>query len=288
MTATYNTLYLDARRALRAAGSDNPQLEALELLGFASEKARDQLFRDMPLYAPDAIAQRFAALMARRLKGEPTAYLIGQWSFYGVELDISPDVLVPRDDTEVLTRQAIERTQTMGDKPRVLDLCAGSGCVGLAIARHCPGAQVMLADIDEGALRICRQNIRRNGLTAQVSACSANALEKPPAALWDFDVIAANPPYIPSADIDGLDDTVRLFEPRIALDGGEDGLDFYRAITEKWVASLRPGGWLICEVGVRQASEVEKLFARVGLRDIQTYQDTGGVWRVVEGRVFER
>ncbi len=287
MTATYNTLYLDARRALKAAGSDNPQLEAQELLCFASEKAKDQLFRDMPLYAPEAVAQRFGALMARRLKGEPTAYLIGEWSFYGIDLDISPDVLVPRDDTEILTRQAIERTQAMGGKPRVLDLCAGSGCVGLAIARHCPDAQVMLADIDEGALRICRQNIRRNGLTGQVSACSANALEKPPAALWDFDVIAANPPYIPSADVDTLDDTVRLFEPRIALDGGEDGLDFYRAITEKWVVSLRLGGWLICEVGVHQASDVEKLFARAGLRDIQTYPDTAGIWRVVEGRVSE-
>ena len=284
MASTYNTLYLDARRALKAAGAGNPQMEAQELLCFAASKSREQFLRDLSLYATDDVAKRFEALMARRLKGEPVAYLIGEWSFCGVELDISPDVLVPRDDTEVLARQATQRAQAMGGKTRVLDLCAGSGCVGLAIAKHCADAQVMLADIDEGALRICRQNIRRNGLTGRVNACSADALDKPPAALWDFDIIAANPPYIPTADIDTLDDSVRLFEPRIALDGGADGLDFYRAITEKWVSSLRLGGWLLCEVGIHQASDVEKLFAMAGLRDIQTYQDTAGIWRVVEGR----
>lgn len=285
MATTYNNLYLDARRSLKAADSGNPQLEARELLCFAAGKTREELLRDMPLYAPDAVAQRFSELMARRLKGEPVAYLIGEWSFYGLELDISPEVLVPRDDTEVLVRQSIGRVQAAGEKPRVLDLCTGSGCVGLSIAKTCPEAQVLLADIDEGALRVCRQNIRRNGLTGQASACAANALEKPPAALWDFDVIAANPPYIPSADVDGLDDSVRLFEPRLALDGGEDGLDFYRSITEKWTSSLRIGGWLLCEVGIRQAGEVEKLFAQAGLRSIQTYQDTAGIWRVVEGQV---
>ena len=284
MASTYNTLYLDARRALKAAGAGNPQMEARELLGFAADKTREQLLRDMSLYASDAAEKRFGELMARRLKGEPVAYLIGEWSFYGVELDISPEVLVPRDDTEVLATKAIERVQAIEGQTRVLDLCAGSGCVGLAIAKNCPDAQVMLADIDEGALRVCRQNIRRNGLSGRAVACAADALQKPPAALWDFDVIAANPPYIPTADIDTLDDSVRLFEPRIALDGGEDGLDFYRAITDKWVSSLRLGGWLLCEVGIRQAGEVEKLFAKAGLRDIQTYQDTAGIWRVVEGR----
>lgn len=283
MAATYNNLYLDARRALKAAGSDNAQLEAQELLCFASEKNRQELFRDMSLYAPAPIVERFNSLMERRLNGEPVAYLVGEWEFYGLTLDISPDVLVPRDDTEVLTRQAIERVTALPGEARVLDLCAGSGCVGLAIAKNCPHARVMLGDISEGALRVCRQNTRRNNLTSQVSACQVDALDKPSAALWDFDVIAANPPYIPTGELDTLE--VSKFEPRLALDGGEDGLDFYRAITEKWVSSLRLGGWLICEVGIHQADKVEQLFAQHGLRDIQTYQDTGGIWRVVEGRV---
>lgn len=283
MAATYNNLYLDARRALKAAGSDNAQLEAQELLSFSAKKNRQELFRDMALYASPAVAEQFEALMKRRLAGEPVAYLVGEWDFYGLSLDISPDVLVPRDDTEILARQAIERVQGYSGEVRVLDLCAGSGCVGLAIAKNCPDAKVLLGDISEGALRICRQNTRRNGLTAQVSSCQVDALEKPSAALWDFDVIAANPPYIPTGDLDGLE--VAKFEPRLALDGGTDGLDFYRAITEKWVSTLRPGGWLLCEVGIGQVGKVEELFARCGLREIQSYQDTGDIWRVVEGRL---
>lgn len=283
MAATYNNLYLDARRVLKAAGSDNAQLEAQELLSFAAKKNRQELFRDMALYASPAVAEQFEALMKRRLAGEPVAYLVGEWDFYGLSLDISPDVLVPRDDTEILARQAIGRVQGYSGEVRVLDLCAGSGCVGLAIAKNCPDAKVLLGDISEGALRICRQNTRRNGLTAQVSSCQVDALEKPSAALWDFDVIAANPPYIPTGDLDGLE--VAKFEPRLALDGGTDGLDFYRAITEKWVSTLRPGGWLLCEVGIGQVGKVEELFARCGLREIQSYQDTGDIWRVVEGRL---
>lgn len=286
MAATYNNLYLDARRALKAAGSDNAQLEAQELLCFAAEKSRQELLRDLSLYASPAAEQRFQALMKRRLAGEPVAYLVGEWDFYGLTLDISPDVLVPRDDTEVLARQAIERVQSFPGEVKVLDLCAGSGCVGLAIAKNCPGARVLLGDVSEGALRICRQNTRRNNLTAQVSACQVNALEKPSAALWAFDVIASNPPYIPTGDLAGLE--VAKFEPRLALDGGADGLDFYRAITEKWVSALRPGGWLLCEVGIGQVGKVEELFLRCGLRDIQSYQDTGDVWRVVEGRLEDK
>lgn len=283
MATTYNNLYLDARRALKAAGSDNPQLEAQELLRFAADKSRQELFRDMTLYASAPIAARFQELMERRLAGEPVAYLIGEWEFYGLPLDISPDVLVPRDDTEILARQAIERASAYPEEARVLDLCAGSGCVGLAIAKRCPRSKVILGDVDQAALRVCRQNTRRNGLTAQVSACQMNALEKPSSALWDFDVIAANPPYIPTGELETLE--VAKFEPRLALDGGADGLDFYRAITEKWVPSLRPGGWLICEVGIGQVGKVEELFYRHGLKDIQTYQDTGEIWRVVEGRL---
>ena len=283
MATTYNNLYLDARRALKAAGSDNPQVEAQELLCFATEKTRQELFRDMPLYAAAPAEARFRELLARRLDGEPVAYLIGEWEFYGLPLDISPDVLVPRDDTEILARQAIERVQGYGGEVRVLDLCTGSGCVGLAIAKRCPQAKVVLGDLSEGALRICRQNARRNGLTAQVTACRMDALNKPSAPLWDFDVIVSNPPYIPTDDLTGLE--VAKFEPRMALDGGADGLDFYRAITEHWLSSLRSGGWLLCEVGIGQVGRVEEMFFRHSLTDIQTYQDTGGVWRVAEGRL---
>ncbi len=285
MATTYNNLFLDARRALRAAGSDSPQLEAQELLRFVTGKTKAQLYRDLPLYAPPQAADAFQALLRRRLEGEPVAYLIGEWEFYGLPLDITPEVLIPRDDTEVLAERAIHRVRAADGDVRALDLCTGSGCVGLAISHECPDAKVVLADISEPALRVCRQNIRRNGLLGRTVACQADALQNPPALLGDFDVIAANPPYIPTADWAALDHSVRDFEPRLALDGGEDGLTVSRAILDHWVPSLNRDGGLLCEVGQGQAPAVEDLFARRGLSHIQTYPDTAGIWRVVEGQV---
>jgi release factor glutamine methyltransferase len=282
MPKTYNELYLDARRVLRSHGVEAAQLEARELLSYASGKTREQFYRDLPLYPGDHVERRMKELMDRRLAGEPVAYIIGEWEFYGLTLDISPDVLVPRSDTETLVDQAIEYVRQLPDGARVLDLCAGSGCIGLAIAANCPNSQVILGDISDSALRVCRQNVRRCGLSSKVICMNINALEPPISALWDFDLIVSYPPYIPSGDIPDLDLSVRDYEPHLALDGGEDGLDFYRSITGKWKNSLRLGGMLMFEVGYDQADSVEKLFAANGYEDIKTFQDGGGIWRVVE------
>ena len=287
MATTYNNLYLDARKELRQAGVEAAQLEARELLCYASEKTRNQFFRDRNLYVSDHVERRFRELMDRRLAGEPVAYIIGEWEFYGLTLDICRDVLIPRADTETLVDRGIVFVKDLPDGTRVLDLCAGSGCVGLAVAANCPNTRVILADWSEDALRVCRQNIRRCELTAQVSAARANALEPAPAALWDFDLILCNPPYIPTGDLAGLDHRVRDYEPMLALDGGGDGLDFYRAVTAGWKSALRPGGKLAFEVGYDQAPAVEYIMAGQGYEDIQTFQDPGGHWRVVEGVLNE-
>ena len=283
MATTYNNLYLDARQKLKATGVEAAQLEARELVCFAAGKNREQFFRDMSLYASDEVEAKVEDLMNRRLAGEPVAYLIGEWEFYGLPLDISRGVLIPRADTEVLAEQAILAARAAGEGARVLDLCAGSGCVGLAVAANAPNCRAVLADVSEEALKICRQNIRRNDLNARVTCVQADARQAPPAMLWDFDVIACNPPYIPTGDIDGLDPSVRDYEPRLALDGGDDGLDFYRDIAEKWRTALRLGGVLLFEVGIGQASGVEQILSRCGYEDIETFQDTGGIWRVVKG-----
>ena len=283
VATTYNNLYLDVRQKLKAAGVEAAQLEARELVCFAAGKNREQFFRDMSLYASDEVEAKVEDLMARRLAGEPVAYLIGEWEFYGLPLDISREVLIPRADTEVLAEQAILAARAAGEGARVLDLCAGSGCVGLAVAANAPNCRAVLADVSEEALKICRQNIRRNDLNARVTCVQADARQAPPAMLWDFDVIACNPPYIPTGDIDGLDPSVRDYEPRLALDGGDDGLDFYRDIAEKWRTALRLGGVLLFEVGIGQASGVEQILSRCGYEDIETFQDTGGIWRVVKG-----
>ena len=283
MASVYNNLYLDARKQFKNAGVESAQLEAREIVCFAAGKSREAFYRDRMLYAPDQVEEKVHELVRRRLAGEPVAYIIGEWEFYGLSLDISRDVLIPRMDTEVLAERGILKAREAGEGARVLDLCAGSGCVGLAIAANAPECRVVLGELSEGALRICKQNVRRNGLNARVTCLSVDALEAPSSSLWDFDAIVCNPPYIPSGDIAGLDASVKDYEPREALDGGADGLDFYRAIAPRWRSALRLGGTLLFEVGIGQAPQVEELLAQNGYEDIKTTADTQGIWRVVEG-----
>ena len=282
MATTYNDLYLDIRQQLKNAGIDAATLEARELVCFATGKSREEFYRDGGLYASPEIEQRTWALVQRHLDGEPVAYLIGEWEFYGLPLDISNDVLIPRPDTEVLASEAIAYCNTLGEC-RVLDLCAGSGCIGLAVAANVPKARAVLGELSDGALKVCRQNIRRNGLTGRVVPMQVNALEKPPANLGEFQCIVSNPPYIPRADIPGLDSSVRDYEPHMALDGGEDGMDFYCAITQLWRDALVPGGRLYFEVGIGQADTVLRIMRAVGFGDIQVVKDLNGIPRVVFG-----
>lgn len=284
MPKTYNELYLDARRRLRQSGVEAASLEARELLCYASGKDRDEFIRDSRLYTGDDTAARMEELMLRRLKGEPTAYLIGEWEFYGLPLDITRDVLIPRGDTEVIAQRGIELAGQYGEGCRVLDLCTGSGCVGLAIAAHVPEAKVVMVDISDEALHVARANARRNQLSRRVMCLKADARQAPPAMLGEFDLIVSNPPYIRSGDMAELDASVREYEPHLALDGGEDGLDFYRSIAEQWNRALKRDGTLLFEVGYDQADDVEHILMNTGYREIDTLMDTQNIWRAVEGK----
>ena len=282
MAITYNNLYLDIRQQLRKAGIEAATLEARELVCFGTGKSREDLARDGGLYASPELERQVRSLVDRHLAGEPVAYLIGEWEFYGLSLDISPDVLIPRPDTEVLAGQAIEYIQTLGEC-RVLDLCAGSGCIGLAVASQAPQARVVLGECSDAALKVCRQNIRRNGLSGRVVPMQADAREKPERSLGEFQCIVSNPPYIPRADIETLDASVRDYEPHLALDGGEDGLDFYQTISGKWKDALAPGGRLYFEVGIGQADSVLRIMRAQGFGDIQIVKDLHDIPRVVFG-----
>ena len=282
MATTYNNLYLDLRTELRRAGDEEATQSARELVCAAAAKTREELVRDGSLYASPEVEQSARELVKRHLAGEPVAYLIGEWEFYGLPLDISESVLIPRPDTEVLVDRALAYLKTVAE-PRVLDLCAGSGCIGLALAKNAPESHVVLGELDEGALRICRQNIRRNDLTGRVVSLQLDAREKPPAHLGEFDCIVSNPPYIPDGDIAELDASVRDYEPHLALRGGTDGLDFYRAIARHWTAALRVGGRLLFEVGIGQADEVLRIMRSVGFGDLEITPDLNGIPRVVEG-----
>ena len=282
MATTYNNLYLDIRQQLKKAGIGAATLEARELVCFGTGKSRDELNRDGRLYASPEVESRVRSLVDRHLAGEPVAYLIGEWEFYGLPLDISSEVLIPRPDTEVLVDQALEYIKPLGEC-RVLDLCAGSGCIGLAIASQAPQAHVVLGERFDGPLRICRQNIRRNSLSGHVVPMQVDALGAPERALGEFDCIVSNPPYIPRADIETLDASVKDYEPHAALDGGEDGLDFYRNISEKWKNALVPGGKLYFEVGIGQADSILRIMRAQGFGDIQVVKDPAGIPRVVFG-----
>ncbi len=286
MPITYNDLYLDIRRALRGRGASAATLEARELVCYGSGKTREELFRDSRLYVAPEVEARIRDLVRRHLSGEPVAYLIGEWEFYGLPLDISEAVLIPRVDTEVLAREAIAYVKPLGPC-RVLDLCAGSGCVGLAVAANAPAARVLLGDISEGAVRISRQNIRRNQLSGRVSVMVLDAREKPPAAIGEFDCIVCNPPYIPAAEIETLEISVKDFEPRLALCGGADGYDFYSAIIPRWRTALKTGGRLYFEVGIGQADTVLRMMRAHGFGDINVVQDDQKIPRVVYGTLLE-
>ena len=286
MATTYNNLYMDIRQELHRAGIDAATLEARELVAFAAGKTRQELLRDGRLYVPQEVERQAKALMQRHLAGEPLAYLIGEWSFCGLDLDVNESVLIPRTDTEVLAEQAIGFVKTL-DEPRVLDLCAGSGCVGLAVAKFCPNSHVVLGELMEGALRVCRQNIRRCGVTSQCMPWQVDALAGPPPRFGEFDCIVSNPPYIPDGDIAGLDVSVRDFEPLTALRGGVDGLDFYRVISDKWRTALRSGGRLYFEVGIGQADDVLRIMRGQGFGDIEIVPDTAGIPRVVYGTLYD-
>lgn len=282
MAITYNNLYLDIRQQLRKSGIDAATLEARELVCFGTGKSREELQRDGGLYASPEVERRVRDLVDRHLAGEPVAYLIGEWEFYGLPLDISRDVLIPRPDTEMLVEQAVAYCDILPEC-RILDLCAGSGCIGLAMASQLPRSRVVLGEYSDAALKICRQNIRRNSLSGRVVPMQVDARNKPERALGEFDCIISNPPYIPRADIAGLDVSVKDYEPHLALDGGEDGLDFYRAISEKWKEALRPGGRLYFEVGIGQADSVLRIMRSQGFGDIQVVKDYHDIPRVVFG-----
>ena len=179
MAATYNELYLNLRRSLRASGVFDPDRSARELMCRASGKTAEELVRDGRLYAAADVEQALRELTDRCEAGEPLPYVIGEWEFYGLPLYITRDVLIPRPDTETLAERAIEAAEACAEC-RALDLCAGSGCVGLALGSRVPTARVTLGELDEEALKLCRRNIRRNNLGARVGALRLDALARPP------------------------------------------------------------------------------------------------------------
>lgn len=284
MPKTYSDIYITIRNALREHGIEAYSLEARFLLAAAAGKPKETLMRDLNLYTSDSVEAKALEMLQRRLNGEPLAYIAGKWEFYGLEFNVSSDVLIPRMDTEVLVDTALESIKARGMKARVLDLCCGSGCIACAVNKEMPATRVVAADISNEALEISRKNIKEHGLASRIITMQADAATWPPMSIGSFDLILSNPPYIRSCELIELDSSVRDFEPIGALDGGEDGLDFYRAIIKYWTITLRPNGQIMFEVGEGQADEVKKMLLDAGYVAVDTRLDTLGVERVVIGR----
>jgi len=285
MAKRYNDLYISTRKTLREAGVQMYSLEARILVAHAAGKSAEALLRDMTLYVSDETEKRLAPLLARRLSGEPVAYITGEWSFYGLPITVNKNVLIPRTDTELLVDVAVRALRGRKMDARVLDLCCGSGCIGCAIAHEMPASRVVMADISSEALAASRVNAQKLKLTPRVTCLEADAKQPPPMLVGNFDLLVCNPPYIPSGDIAGLDGAVRDHEPRLALDGGADGLDFYRAVLKNWKHVIRHGGMILFEVGIGQAESVKKMLLMNGFLGVESAKDTGGVDRAVFGRI---
>ena len=285
MAKTYNDIYIQARRQLKDAGIEAYSLEARLIVSQAAGKTVERLMRDLNLYASDEFAQKVKSMVERRIGGEPVAYITGTWEFYGVPLYITRDALIPRTDTEVLVKAAIALFQGRNGTPRILDLCAGSGCVGCAMGVHMPGARIVMVDNSLKALSLCRRNIHLNELDVRVMCVEADVTEKPPMLLGSFDLITCNAPYIPSGELKDLDSSVRDYEPVAALDGGEDGLDIIRPVIKLWKSVLRDNGVIMLEIGEGQAPAVSALLEQAGFVSVRALQDTGGTDRVMVARL---
>ena len=280
MIRDYNEVYLDARRRLKAAGIEAAGLEARLLLAFAADKSPEEFLRDIRMYPDEAFTLRAEELVRRRLAGEPAAYLTGSWSFYGLDLEINPNVLIPRADSELAVDAALSCLADAAE-PRVLDLCTGSGCIGIAIAARIPACRVILADLDRRALLLAKRNAMLNHVSGRVLCAEADVHEGPSPRLGEFTLIVCNPPYIPTGELETLDPSVRDYEPRLALDGGEDGLDFYRSIFARWMRIIRPGGWLVLECGERQSMTLRRLAEECGIIPTDTLVDGHGTERTL-------
>ncbi len=258
-------------------GAETPRLDAEVLLSHLLGEKRIYLYVhfDQPLTA-DELA-RYREMVKRRTSGEPVAYICGEKEFMGLPFKVSPSVLVPQPDTEILVEAAIERLKGK-ENIRIADVCTGSGAIALALAHYLPEASVAATEISPEALAIAKENAEALGLSERAEFFEGDLLA--PLVGKTFDAIVSNPPYIPSDDIDGLPREVRA-EPRMALDGGADGLDFYRRFVRESAAFLHDGGFLAVECGETQAGAIAEMAAAGGFGKTEIVRDLADKERVV-------
>lgn len=282
---TYRELYLSARNALsQTENQQSAGLIARDLVCSFSGKTPERMLLEIDQPADRETASKVYEGVNRLLNEEPLAYVLGEWEFYGLPLYVNPDVLIPRDDTCAVTELAINKCLFLDKDPRILDLCCGSGCIGLAIASRVKDARVTLADVSKEALAVAKKNIARNKLGGRMSTFQVDARKAAPGFLGKFDLIVSNPPYINAEDMKRLPKSVDDFEPHLALFGGEDGLDFYRCILQNFTSILKPGGFLCFEFGMNMGDSVCRLLEENDYTVVERKRDFNDRERAVLAR----
>ncbi len=228
----------------------------------------------------EAVAEQFCELIRRRIDGEPLQYILGEWEFYGLPFKVGRGVLIPRQDTETLVDFLLDYFNNR-ENLRFADLCSGSGCIGITLEKKLKCDKAYCVELSDKAISYLKENIRLNG-----SACECVKgdvlLEQTAESFENLDFIACNPPYLTAGDMKNLQTEVQ-FEPKSALFGGEDGLDFFRCVTRIWKNSLKAGGVLAFEIGINQEEEVSQILIQHGFQNVRFMKDYCGVFRIVYG-----
>lgn len=249
---------------LARKGVESPRLQIELLLAHVLKMARMKLYLNFERVLTEAEMAELRELVRRRASREPLQHIVGTASFCGLEIKVNKNVLVPRPETELLAESAWRFLLSNGDtSPRFLDFGTGTGCLAFAVATKCPAAEIHAVDVSPAALEVARENALALGLSSRIHFHEGDGFAPLPAAL-KLHLLAANPPYIPSDEIAGLEPEVREHDPRLALDGGEDGLDFYRRLATEAGSRLAPEGRLMAEFGDGQAAPIAELFAAHG------------------------
>ncbi len=277
---TVRQLLEEAVAKLRAAGVETPILDAEVMMSGALACSRTEIITHDDIQPDDYVVDRFRGWTERRSGREPLAYILGEREFYGLCFEVTPAVLIPRQETEFLVETAVDILRERPDATAA-DIGLGSGCVAIAIAHSVSDAMVYGTEQSRDALEVARSNAVRLGVGDRTRFVQGDLFG--PLMGFEFDVIVSNPPYIPSADIDQLQPEVRLYEPRQALDGGPDGLDVIRRLAYEAMPYLKYGGTLAVEVGIGEAVAVECLFRTQGFQEVRSVKDYLGIERVVMG-----
>ena len=281
-----------ATTRLAEAGCATPRLDAeillMEVLGWS----REDLYRSPETTLDASETERFEALVARRERGEPVAYLIGKREFRSLDFTVTPDVLIPRPETEHLVEAVVDFLASRPGPQRILDLGTGSGAIAVSVAKECPEAEVWATDVSAPALAVARENARRHGVERRIHLFHGDLCAPARDLPGYLDAVVSNPPYIPTREMTRLPRDVRDWEPSLALDGGVDGMGFHRRIAEEGIPLLREGGLLAVEIGADLGDAVCELFrAHRDIREIRMLRDYAELPRVVAGermRVSDR